>query len=89
MFLVVVVGVTGAIVDAAQPIDRCGLVEEGVGERGLAAGAMPDECNRADVARVVLQHGGEAPSVQLLVMSGMWRVFSPKVACASSRITNH
>ena len=60
VFLVVGVGDRGAVVHAAQPIDRVGLEEQGIGQAGLARGAVPDECNVPDVLHQVLD-GHERP----------------------------
>ena len=54
MFLVVGVGDGGPVVHAAHPIDRVGLEEQGIGQAGLARGAVPHECNVPDVLHQVL-----------------------------------
>ena len=56
VFFVVVVGDAGAVVHVAHAVDRVGHVEQGIGQRGLAARTMPDKGNGADVAFVILEH---------------------------------
>ena len=54
VFFLVEVGDGGAVVHAAQPIDRVGLEEQGIGQAGLARGAVPHECNVPHVFHQVL-----------------------------------
>jgi len=57
VLVLLVVGVPngGAVVDAPEAIDRVGVEEQGIGQAGLARGAVPDECNVPNVLDQVLK----------------------------------
>ena len=61
VFLLVEVGDGRAVVHAPHPIDRVGLEEQGIGQAGLARGAVPHECNVPDVLHQVLDGHETAP----------------------------
>src|SRR5258708_6378364 len=56
MALLLLAGVADgrAVVHAAHPIDRVSLEEQGIGQAGLARGAVPDECNVPNVLHQML-----------------------------------
>ena len=49
LFLGVEVAHGGAVLDPAEADDRPSVEQEGLGQRGLAGAAMPDECDVADL----------------------------------------
>ena len=56
LFLVIVIGDAGAVIDTAAAIDRLGLEEQGVGQRGLAGDFMANESDAANVFHMITCH---------------------------------
>src|SRR5262249_11692542 len=82
LFLLIVVGNAGLVVHAAPAIDRAGLEQEGVGQRGLAGRRVSHQGNVADVFHAILGH-----STTSFVVSGEWGVVSGNDA--HSPLTTH
>ena len=49
MLFIVVIGDRSLVIDTAQSLDRVSLIQQGIGQAGLARGAVPNERNVPDV----------------------------------------
>src|SRR4030042_662672 len=66
LFLVVVVADARFLIDAAQPVGRAGFVQDCLGQRRLAAAAVPQEDDVANIAGIS-HFSGLHHSARLLV----------------------
>src|SRR5439155_21085733 len=79
LFFLVVVGDTGAFLDAAAPVDGLGFEQQGVRQGSFACRTMSDEGKIADIFRSIVGHA--CPQLSMIA-DGRAAVWAPSPAAS-------